>query len=77
MAYARLRVLPNPAGLTWQDWSSAVVGYNDGLHMQLAPEMEWQEFGQRLSLAYPATPRPESFPTWQAWADTLRTTLQL
>lgn len=77
MVYARLKVLPNPAGLEFTDWASTVVGYNAGLHNQLSPDMDWREFAQRLSLMYPAAPRSEPFFNWQDWADSLRITLQL
>jgi deoxyribodipyrimidine photolyase len=77
MTYALLKVIPNPVGLRFEDWASTVVGYNAGLHNQLSPEMDWRDFAQRLSLAYPATPRSEPFETWQEWADALRITLQL
>lgn len=77
MPYATLRVIPNPVGLSFPDWASTVVGYNRGLHNELAPEMDWRDFAQRLSLSYPATPRSESFSTWQEWVDALRLTLQL
>lgn len=77
MVYAQLRVVPNPATLTFFEWASTVVGYNNGLHNLLSPEMDWHDFAQQLALAYPAAPRSDLFSSWQDWADTLRMTLQL
>ena len=69
--------IPNPEIGDWTRWSSEFVGYNPELGNQVDPRLQsWQSFAVRLSLILPATPRPEFFKTWQAWAHALRQALQ-
>lgn len=73
------RVLPNPHGMTWQDWVDSAVGLNGrlGLPHLVDVNAPWQEFADQLALVVPDTPYGEDFDTWEDWADALRSALAL
>lgn len=65
--------IPDPRGMAWQDWVSALVGYNADLRGTVDPlAVPWEDFGRRLSLIDANTPRPDFFDTWEAWAEALK-----
>lgn len=64
--------IPDPRGMIWKDWVSALVGYNPTLRSMVDPRASWQDFGQRLTLIDVNTPRPDFFESWEAWANALR-----
>jgi hypothetical protein len=73
------RVVPDPEGLTWQDWVDTAVGMNGrlGLPHLVDVNAPWQAFADQLALVVPDTPYGEDFETWQDWVRALRSALVL
>lgn len=68
-----LSFVPDPRGMIWEDWASALVGYNPDLRSTVDPlAVPWEDFGRRLTLIDANTPRPDFFDSWHAWAEALR-----
>ena len=67
-----LSQIPNPYGITWQDWIDTLIGFNDSLRPNLPPDLPWREVADRLAQFEQAVPRPLSFGHWQEWAAALK-----
>ncbi len=65
-------IIPDPEGSAWPRWASTLVGYNPELSTQVSWTLPWQEFGNRLTLVVPQTPRSSFFEDWQTWARALK-----
>lgn len=71
-----LPVVPIPQDfMTFEEWAAIVVGFNNVLHGQIDPQLEWEDFAQRLTQIIPKAPAPGTHNTWQDWADSLRNAL--
>lgn len=75
MAAPNLDILPDPRGLTWQDWADTVVGYIPVLRTQLDPTEDWREFARRFNETIQSAPMPVSFATWQDWVMAVKLSL--
>ena len=64
-------LLPIPRNIEWQDWADTVVGQNPSLVNRVSPDDDWRSFADRLTSAFPATPRHDSFAEWDEWAERL------
>lgn len=69
-------ILPDPMGLSWQDWADTVVGFNSSLRNTVPQDGPWREFARWFAQAEPKAPLESFFDTWQAWAAAVRFVLQ-
>lgn len=70
-------LVPEPGGLTWQEWSAAFSGYNTSVSFipQPMPEVDWKTWAREVrqvpSFEGYNLPEPEDYDTWQEWAQWL------
>lgn len=63
--------IPYPQKTPWPIWAATVIGFNPELTNQLSPIMEWQYFGDRITMFIPQAPRTAHFRDWRDWAAAL------
>ncbi len=63
--------IPYPQNTPWELWVAIVIGYNPELHSQVSPLLSWRDFGDRLTLLVPQTPRTSPFEDWRSWGTAL------
>lgn len=69
-------IIPDPRGLTWQDWADTVVGFSPELRNKIDPDSDWRDFAETVSQYVGKVPRPDFFDSWQAWASAVVFTLR-
>lgn len=68
--------VPEPNGLSWDEWSAAFAGYSDIPNVPWPlPEDAWREWAEHLQLLPTLegyqVPDPHSFEEWSGWAEAL------
>ena len=64
--------IPDPQGLTWEQWANTVAGFNPTFGQYVDPSMSWDDYAQALHYLIPQAPQSGFFETWQDWATALR-----
>lgn len=65
--------IPNPYGLTFEEWSSVIIETyaQDGVDMYNVEEKNWRDWSERLQIIddFSAVPFDDAFATWQQWGE--------